>query len=24
VEDLDLDDFESTDVYFECPLLPIH
>ncbi len=23
VEDLDLDDFESTDVYFECPLRPI-
>lgn len=23
VEDLDLDDFEPTDVYFECPLLPI-
>ena len=22
VEDLDLNDFESTDVYFECPLLP--
>ncbi|MCH7717076.1 MAG: hypothetical protein IH876_13160 [Gemmatimonadetes bacterium] len=22
VEDLDLDDFESTDSYFECPLLP--
>lgn len=22
VEDLDLDDFESTDMYFECPLLP--
>ena len=22
VEDLDLDDFESTDNYFECPLLP--
>ena len=23
VEDLDLNDFESTDVYFECPLLPL-
>jgi len=23
VEDLDLSDFESTDVYFECPMLPI-
>jgi hypothetical protein len=22
VEDLELDDFESTDMYFECPLLP--
>ncbi|MBD3297644.1 MAG: hypothetical protein GF341_03235 [candidate division Zixibacteria bacterium] len=22
VEDLDLDDFESTDEYFECPVLP--
>lgn len=22
VEDLDLNDFESTDTYFECPLLP--
>ncbi len=22
VEDLDLSDFESTDMYFECPLLP--
>ena len=22
VEDLDLEDFESTDMYFECPLLP--
>ena len=22
VEDLDLSDFESTDVYFECPMLP--
>ena len=22
VEDLDPDDFESTDTYFECPLLP--
>ena len=22
VEDLDFNDFESTDVYFECPLLP--
>ena len=22
VEDLDLNDFESTDSYFECPLLP--
>ena len=22
VEDLDLNDFMSTDVYFECPLLP--
>jgi hypothetical protein len=22
VEDLDLDDFDSTDNYFECPLLP--
>ena len=22
VEDLNLDDFESTDNYFECPLLP--
>jgi hypothetical protein len=22
VEDLDLSDFEATDVYFECPLLP--
>ncbi len=22
VEDLDLADFESTDTYFECPLLP--
>lgn len=22
VEDLDLSDFTSTDVYFECPLLP--
>ena len=22
VEDLDLDDFKSTDMYFECPLLP--
>lgn len=22
VEDLDLDDFESTENYFECPLLP--
>ena len=21
-EDLDLNDFESTDNYFECPLLP--
>jgi len=23
VEDLDLNDFESTDTYFECPLLPV-
>ena len=23
VEDLDLDDFMSTDTYFECPLLPV-
>lgn len=23
VEDLDLDDFESTPNYFECPLLPV-
>ena len=23
VEDLDLDDFESSDAYFECPLLPV-
>lgn len=22
VEDLDLNDFESTDMYFECPLMP--
>ncbi len=22
VDDLDMNDFESTDVYFECPLLP--
>jgi len=22
VEDLDLSDFESTDMYFQCPLLP--
>lgn len=22
VEDLDLNDFESTEMYFECPLLP--
>jgi len=22
VDDLDLDDFESTNAYFECPLLP--
>ena len=22
VEDLDLDDFDAMDVYFECPLLP--
>ena len=22
VEDLDLSDFNSTDIYFECPLLP--
>ena len=22
VEDLDLSDFDATDVYFECPLLP--
>ena len=24
VEDLDLEDFESTDVYFECPMIPSH
>jgi hypothetical protein len=23
VEELDLSDFEATDVYFECPMLPI-
>ncbi len=23
VEELDLDDFESTEDYFECPLLPV-
>ena len=23
VEDLELDDFESTENYFECPLLPV-
>lgn len=22
VDDLDLEDFHSTDTYFECPLLP--
>lgn len=24
VEGLDLNDFESTDVYFECPMIPHH
>lgn len=24
VEELDLNDFESTSTYFECPLLPLH
>ena len=24
VEDLDFEDFDSTDVYFECPMIPNH